>query len=81
MLAAMAAVGIMTLGGAYVAPKAVDSIAERAERVGEKAIRAAQEERRAAEMGKDGWGYGAATDADAGGARRPSGAADDGWAQ
>ncbi|MDZ4361021.1 MAG: hypothetical protein U1B84_32195, partial [Variovorax sp.] len=34
-----------------------DSVGERAERIGEKAIIAAQEERRAAEMAKDGWGY------------------------
>jgi hypothetical protein len=81
MLAGMAAAMLMTVGGAYVAPIAVDSIAERAERVGEKAIKAAQEERRAVEMGKDGWGYDAATDADADDARRPGGAAGDGWAQ
>jgi len=77
------AIGLMlTLGASYVAPKAAASLAERAERVGEKAIKAAQQERLAEEMGKDGWGYEAAT-ASAG--HGPSdaeapGSADDGWA-
>ncbi|WP_296718482.1 hypothetical protein [Erythrobacter sp.] len=74
-------VGLMlTIGVSYAAPKAADSLAERAERVGEKAIEAAQQERRAREMGKDGWGYGAATTS-SGGADKPSkSSADDGWA-
>jgi len=50
--------GLMfTIGASYFVPKAVDSVGERAERIGEKAIIAAQEERRAADMAKDGWGY------------------------
>ncbi len=81
---AIMAVGLMlTIGGSYVAPKAVESIAERAERAGDKAIEAAQRERIASEMAKDGWGYGAAT-ASAG---HPAGPAqdapppNDGWAE
>lgn len=55
-------IGLMvTVGGSYIAPKAVESIAERAERAGDKAILAAQRERIAEDMGKDGWGYNAAT--------------------
>ncbi len=55
-------IGLMvTVGGSYIAPKAVESIAERAERAGDKAIVAAQRERIAQDMAKDGWGYGAAT--------------------
>jgi hypothetical protein len=74
---------MITLGGSYIAPKAVESIAERAERAGDKAIVAAQRERIAEDMAKDGWGYGAAT-ASAGhpadGSKgTPSG--DDGWAE
>jgi hypothetical protein len=81
-------IGLMvTLGGTYVAPKAVESIAERAERAGDKAIVAAQRERIASEMAKDGWGYGAAT-ASAGHPADEMPAdqmnapmADDGWAE
>ncbi len=79
-------IGLMvTVGGSYIAPKAVESIAERAERAGDKAIVAAQRERIAEDMGKDGWGYGAAT-ASAGhpadGARTTQNTpvANDGWA-
>ncbi len=50
--------GILTLGATTAAPVVADQIGARAESLGEKAIEAAQEERRAAEMGKDGWGYG-----------------------
>jgi hypothetical protein len=75
VLAVMAFGLMLTAGASYVAPKAADSFAERAERVGEKAIKAAQQERRAKEMAKDGWGYDAAT-ASAGSS---SGKEDDGW--
>lgn len=81
---AIMAVGLMlTIGGSYVAPKAVESIAERAERAGDKAIEAAQRERIASEMAKDGWGYGAAT-ASAGHPAEPAQdapLANDGWAE
>ncbi|MBI1403853.1 MAG: hypothetical protein GC147_11640 [Porphyrobacter sp.] len=70
-------VGLMlTIGVSYVAPKAADSLGERAERVSAKAIRAAQEERRAKEMARDGWGYDAAS-ASVGSGR--GGSAKDGW--
>lgn len=62
MVLSVMAVGLMlTVGGSYIAPKAVESIAERAERAGDKAIAAAQRERIAEDMGKDGRGYSAAT--------------------
>ncbi len=52
------AVGLfMTIGASYVGHKAVDSMGERVERLGEQAIRAEQEQRRAKELAKDGWGY------------------------
>ncbi|MEQ5786979.1 hypothetical protein J3454_03650 [Erythrobacter sp. NFXS35] len=72
---------MLTLGATYVAPRAVESLAEGAERVGEKAIEAAQQERRAHEMGKDGWGYDAATTkSDRSERTSRSGSAKDGWA-
>lgn len=77
-------IGLMvTVGGSYIAPKAVDSIAERAERAGEKAIVAAQRERIAQDMAKDGWGYGAATASAGHPAEDMQHApmADDGWAE
>jgi hypothetical protein len=62
LVLAVMAVGLMlTVGGTYIAPKAVESIAERAERAGDKAIEAAQRDRLARDMAKDGWGYNAAT--------------------
>jgi hypothetical protein len=66
---------MLTAGASYVAPKAADSFAERAERVGERAIKAAQQERRAREMAKDGWGYEAATASPG----KSSGKDDGGW--
>jgi hypothetical protein len=73
-------IGLMlTVGASYVAPKAAESIAERAEKFGDKAIEAHQKQRVAEQMGKDGWGYGAATAAvDQPGA---AGRASDGWAE
>lgn len=50
---------MLSVGASYVAPKAAESFAESAERVGEKAVAAAQQERRAKEMAEDGWGYSA----------------------
>ena len=86
VLAIMAFGLMLTVGGSYIAPKAVESIAERAERAGDKAILAAQRERIAEDMAKDGWGYGAAT-ASAGHPVDPDQTmsdtppmADDGWA-
>lgn len=54
----MMAVGLfMTIGAAYVGQKAVDSMGERVERLGEEAIRAELDSRRAEELANDGWGY------------------------
>jgi hypothetical protein len=47
----------LTIGGTYVAHEAVDSMGERVERLGEEAIQAELEARRAEELAKDGWGY------------------------
>lgn len=50
---------IMTIGGiSYLAPKVADNYGERAERIGDRAIAAAQEEVRNRELAKEGWGYG-----------------------
>ena len=52
------AVGLfMTIGATYVSHKAVDTFGERVERLGEEAIQAEREARRAEELAKDGWGY------------------------
>lgn len=73
-------IGLMlTIGVSYAAPKAADSLAKRAERVGEKAIKAAQQERLAQEMGEDGWGYGAATASAGYGGRDAQSSVDDRW--
>ncbi|MBX7495239.1 hypothetical protein K3172_05155 [Qipengyuania sp. 6B39] len=48
---------ITIFGFSSAAPVVADKMAERAERVGEKAIKAAVEERRARELARDGWGY------------------------
>ncbi|MCK0127737.1 hypothetical protein [Erythrobacter sp. F6033] len=47
----------MTVGASVVAPQVVDAAAERAERLGERAIEAELEAKRTREMSKDGWGY------------------------
>jgi len=83
VLAGLAFGLMLTLGASYVAPKAAESLAEGAERVGEKAIEAAQQERVAEDMAEDGWGYGAAT-ASAGhgsGAAQDAHPAGDGWGE
>lgn len=80
-LGIMAIGGMVTMSASYFVPKAADSLGESVERVGQQQLQIELKDRRAAEMGKDGWGYGAAADADAGDARRPSDAAGDGWAQ
>ena len=48
---------ITIYGVTSAAPGVADKMAERAERLGEKAVQAAVEERRARELAKDGWGY------------------------
>lgn len=62
IICAMVVVGLgaafmLTAGVSYVAPKVAEDYGERAERIGEKAIAAAQEEARAHDLAKDGWGY------------------------
>jgi hypothetical protein len=67
---------------AYVAPQAAESVAERAEKLGDKAIAAEQRQRVAEDMAQDGWGYSAAT-ASAGqdpSAIDETAPVDDGWA-
>lgn len=80
-LGIMAIGGMVTLGASYFVPKATASLGEKVERLGEQQLQTDLKDRRAAGMGKDGWGYGAATDVDDGDASRPSGTAGDGWAQ
>ena len=46
---------------AYVAPRAAEAVAERAEKMGEKALEAQERQRVAEDMAQDGWGYGAAS--------------------
>lgn len=67
---------------AYVAPQAAETVADRAESMGEKAIEAHQRQRVAEDMAQDGWGYGAAS-ATAGQGSPEDGetaTVDDGWA-
>ena len=52
---------LITLGMTYVAPKVAQDYGERAERFGERAIAAAQEESRANALAEEGWGYGDAS--------------------
>jgi hypothetical protein len=71
------AVGLMfTIGATYAAPE----IAERAQVFGDKALKVAQEEARAAAMAEEGWGYGAPIDEPATDSAEPATAGDDGWA-
>ncbi|MEE4316632.1 hypothetical protein [Erythrobacter dokdonensis] len=59
---AIMGLGLMfSAGVSYVAPKAADSFAGSAERVGSKAIEARQKARFAEDMAKDGWSYDATT--------------------
>lgn len=81
MLGVMVIGGMVTMSASYLVPKAADSLGESVERLGHQQLQIELKDRRAAEMGKDGWGYGAASDADADDTRRPRDAADDGWAQ
>lgn len=81
------AFGLMvTAGTSYVAPKAAETIADRAERMGDKAIEAAQIEARNAQLGQDGWGYSnepvqsANGAADAGASQGSFGEDNGGWA-
>lgn len=48
---------LLTFGASYVAPKAVESLAERAEQVTQKAIEAEQLEARNRAYAPHGWGY------------------------
>lgn len=51
------AIGLMlSLAGAYVAPKVADSMADRVERVGSRAIEAAEHQHQVEQMTKQGWG-------------------------
>lgn len=67
---------------AYVAPQAAESVAERAEKMGDKALEAAQRQRVAEDMAQDGWGYGAASATTGQGSPEAGETAptDDGWA-
>ena len=51
------------------APVVADEMGERAERFGDKAIKAAREEQRAEQLAEDGWGYGS------------TGSSDDDWGE
>jgi hypothetical protein len=79
---AMLAIGLMfTLGATYVAPQAIDSMAERAQTFGEKAIEAEREERRAADLADDGWSYDSATGSSSSDAEDGYAATGEGWAR
>ncbi|MEM7664927.1 MAG: hypothetical protein AAF250_03650 [Pseudomonadota bacterium] len=47
----------ITVGASVVAPAAVESLGERAERVSNRAIEAAQTEARNEQLAKEGWGF------------------------
>jgi hypothetical protein len=47
----------VTVAASFVVPVAVDKMGERAERLGERAIQAELEQRRAEQLARDGWGY------------------------
>lgn len=63
-----------------VAPQVADNYGERAERLGERAIQAAQEQERARELAQDGWGY-ADPPSNGGVSRAADDKRDGGWAQ
>jgi type II secretory pathway pseudopilin PulG len=67
---------------AYIAPQAAESVAERAEKMGEKALEAQERQRVAEDMAQDGWGYGAASATAGQGSPEVGETAttDDGWA-
>lgn len=48
---------LMTGGTAYVAPKVVESVSERAEKVSDRAIKAAEDAHRNEQLAAEGWGY------------------------
>ena len=51
-------IALLMVGGvSIIAPQVADNYGERAERLGERAIEAAQEEARAQALAEDGWGY------------------------
>ncbi len=49
----------LTAGVSYVAPQVADNVADRAERVSNRAIEAAEEAHRNERLADEGWGYGA----------------------
>lgn len=82
MLTTMVLGLILSGSASYLIPKAADSVAERGERFGEKAIKAHERRLIAEDMAKDGWGYDAATasvGSAAGQGQSPT-AGNDGWA-
>lgn len=64
VVGALGLMAIFALMIGFTAPKVVDQVGERAERIGEKAIAAAREEKRASELARDGWGNPAPVDSD-----------------
>lgn len=87
LLVVMLLIGLMlSVSLAYVAPQAAETVAERAENMGDKAIAAAERQAVAQDMAQDGWGYGAATasaggDPEATGEAGEAGYGDGGWAE
>ena len=84
LLVVILLIGLMLSASfAYVAPQAAESVAERAEKMGEKALAAEQRQRVAEDMAQDGWGYGAASASAGQGIPEDgeTGSTDDGWAE
>lgn len=79
VLGGMAIGLMMSVAASVVVPKVADSVAERAERIGEKAIIADQEQRRAEQLAKEGWGYKSSSAASSRRDRSSFDAADGGW--
>ncbi|TIX51453.1 hypothetical protein [Alteraurantiacibacter aquimixticola] len=61
IFAGLSLVAIIMLGLHFTAPVVAEQVSERAEALGEKAIEAAREERRAEQLADEGWGYSAAS--------------------
>ncbi len=61
---------LLTAGTSYVAPQVAENVADRAERVTNRAIEAAEEAHRNEQLAQEGWGYGAGND---------SSSSDDDW--
>ncbi len=57
ILGGIAVVAIVSLLIGYATPAVVEEVGERAERISDKAIEAARDERRAEELADEGWGY------------------------